>query len=121
MLEVKTGLDLCEISRMEEAADRPHFLGRWLTPSEQSYLDGRGAVRAASIAGLWAAKEAVVKALGVGLSIPLTEIEILHDEAGCPACRLSGKAAELAGDAAISISITHEAGTAAAVCVLVRS
>ena len=120
MFELKTGLDLCQISRMEEAAGKPHFLSRWLTPSEQAYLDRKGAVRAASIAGLWAAKEAVVKALGVGISIPLTEIEILHDDAGSPVCHLSGRAAELAGDAAVSLSITHEADMAAAVCVLLR-
>ena len=120
MFELRTGLDLCGIHRMEEALGHPHFLDRCLTPEERAYLAGKGAGQAATLAGLWAAKEAVLKALGTGIALPMAEVEILHDEAGAPVCRLSGRAAELAGGGTVSVSITHEAGMAAAFCVLVR-
>ena len=117
-MTLRTGIDLCEIRRMVPQLERQHFLDRVLTPGEQGYLQGKGACRAETLAGLWAAKEAVLKALGTGLSLPMTDVEICHDEDGAPRCCLAGKAAELAGNASISVSISHEAGIAAAVCVM---
>ncbi len=98
--------------------EKQHFLDRVLTTDEQAYLREKGGRGAEVLAGLWAAKEAVLKALGTGLSLPMTDVEICHTADGAPFCRLSGKAAELAGAASISVSITHDAGIAAAVCVM---
>ncbi len=120
MPELRTGIDLCEIRRMEPMLEKPTFLKRVLTEGEQRYLAGKGKVAAASLAGLWAAKEAVLKALGTGISLPMTEVEILHGENGQPECALHGQARALAEGAAVSVSITHEAGMAAAVCVMLR-
>ena len=120
MLEVKTGIDLCEIRRLSRMAENPRFLARILTPGEQAYLDGKGKVRLQSLAGLWAAKEAVLKALGTGLGLPMTDVEITWDAAGAPLCVLHGKAAETAGNGRVSVSITHDAGIAAASAVLLR-
>ncbi len=120
MSELKCGLDLCRISRMERMLEHQHFLDRCLTPDEQAYLAGKGGQRAATLAGLWAAKEAVLKALGTGISLPLTEVEIRHDALGAPCCHLTGQAAALAGEALVSLSVTHEDGMAAALCVLLR-
>lgn len=120
MPELRTGIDLCEISRMTRLLEKETFLRRVLTEGERQYLAGKGKVAAASLAGLWAAKEAVLKALGTGISLPMTEVEILHGENGRPECALHGRAAELAEGAEVSVSVTHEAGMAAAVCVMLR-
>ena len=109
------GLDLCEISRMEKMLADERFLGRYFTAQEAAYIRSRGAFAAESMAGIWAAKEAVLKAAGTGIRLPLKEVEILHDELGVPVCRLHGQSAEqLKGT--YMLSITHEGGMAAAVC-----
>ena len=120
MSEIRTGLDLCRVSRMEKLAENGHFCDRVFTPGEMAYAASRGVMRAASLAGIWAAKEALFKALGTGINTAMTEIEIIHDAAGAPGYRLSGKAAEGCRGALLSLSITHEDDMAAAVCVLLR-
>lgn len=75
------------------------------------------------VAGRWAAKEAVAKALscGFGSCCAITDIHILHDEKGAPSAVLSGegkKYAEKSGIRNIFITITHEKEYAAAVAVL---
>lgn len=111
------GLDLCDIGRMEDEVLRSRLLRRCFTGSEAAYISGRGASTAQTMAGMWAAKEAALKALGTGLSLPMTDIEVLHTETGQPYYSLTGKAAELAGGGTWTLSITHEGGMAAAVCI----
>ena len=84
------GLDICGIARMAQQLDNTHFLQRILTKEEIAYLRGRGASAADTLAGLYAAKEAVVKALGCGIAFPLTEIAISHTAADGGALRRSG-------------------------------
>ena len=60
------GLDICGIARMAQQLDNTHFLQRILTKEEIAYLRSRGASAADTLAGLYAAKEAIVKALGCG-------------------------------------------------------
>ena len=110
------GLDLCEISRTHEMLDRPAFIKRCLTEQEQEYLQSRGKMASESLAAMWAAKEACLKAFGTGIVVPLTDVEILHDN-GRPCYCLHGKAEEMLGDGKLFLSITHEAGIAAAVCI----
>ena len=69
------------------------------------------------MAGIFAAKEALSKALGTGIAFDLKEIGIIHDEAGKPGYVLSGRAAELAEGDRFFLSITHECGISAAVCI----
>ena len=112
------GLDLCEIVRMEALLADERFLSRYFTSEEAAYVRSRGQSAAQTLAGLFAAKEAVVKALGVGLSLPFKEIEIIHNEARQPQVRLTGTAAEklaALGGGDFLLSITHEGGMAAAV------
>ena len=68
------GLDICGIARMAQQLDNTHFLQRILTKEEIAYLRSRGASAADTLAGLYAAKEAIVKALGCGIAFPLTEM-----------------------------------------------
>ncbi|MGN0779048.1 MAG: holo-ACP synthase [Aristaeellaceae bacterium] len=109
------GLDLCAVSRMEPLLADDRFLTRCFTGEEAAYIRSRGAVAAQSMAGIWAAKEALLKATGRGLSLPLREIEVCHDPAGQPGYRLHGSAAQ-ALSGTFLLSITHEGDMAAAVC-----
>ena len=121
------GLDLCQIERMKKAVARPHFVDRVFTAAEAGRIRAASDIRRGEIAaGLFAAKEAVSKALGTGLAgVGMDEIEITPDAAGRPRCALSGKAREraraLCGDNyAVWVTITHEAGIAAATAILER-
>ena len=87
------GLDICGIDRMAQQLDNTHFLQRILTKEEIAYLRSRGASAADTLAGLYAAKEAIVKALGCGIAFPLTEIAISHTAQGQPTAALSGASA----------------------------
>lgn len=105
------GIDLCEIARMQRLLDEGHSLRRMFTEEEEAYIRGKGASAAQTMAGLFAAKEAVLKALGTGLAIALTDVVITHTELGQPLAQLTGKAADLGGS--ILLSITHEGNMAA--------
>lgn len=119
-MHIRTGIDLVEVSRVEKAIQKQHFIDIVYTKKEQEYCNARGKGRAASYAARWAGKEAVVKAMGTGLAGgAMTEIEILNDEAGCPQVTLYGSLAERAeglGIKEISISMTHVKEYAAATC-----
>lgn len=116
------GIDLCEVSRMEEAVSHPAFYRRVLSENERAYLEKRGKRMGESAAGLFAAKEAFLKALGTGIhSLALSDVEIDHDGLGAPYYRLSSGqlvAMQLKGAKTAFLSITHDGGMAAAVCVL---
>jgi holo-[acyl-carrier protein] synthase len=116
------GIDICQVERIEKALQNGEgFLLRYYTEGEREYLKNRK--DAQSAAGMFAAKEAFLKALGVGLTggIALLDIGITHDEHGCPSYALSPKAADaMARKGAVTshLSISHDAGVAAAVCAL---
>ena len=112
-----TGLDLCEIARMEKLLSDERFLDRYFTPEEIRYIRGKGKGAAQTMAGIFAAKEAFSKALGTGIAFDLKDVCIQHGENGQPGYRLSGKAAELAGEDRFFLSVTHENGMAASVCI----
>ena len=114
------GLDLCDIGRIEKAIEKERFLERVYTPLEQSrILAARGARRGEIAAGMFAAKEAVAKALGTGFAgFGPDAVEILPDENGRPGCTLYKHARELVGDARVHVSVTHESGFAAATAII---
>lgn len=119
MTILRTGIDLVEISRLEELDEsiRQRFLERIFTPRELQQVGNS----LASLAGRFAAKEAAAKALGTGIGVvSWQEIEILRGEEGEPLLILQGKALEIARGLGLetwSISITHNRTTAAAVVV----
>ena len=103
---------MIEIERVERALDRrPRLRERLFSPDELAYADAR-ARPGRHLAARFAAKEAVIKALGAG-AIALSQIEIRSD--GEPTVRLRGRAADLARDRELSVSLTHSRETAAAV------
>ena len=85
------------------------------TAEEEAYIRSKHATAAQTMAGMFAAKEAVLKAIGTGMTVPMTDIVISHTELGQPAVTLQGKAADFGST--VLISITHEAGMAAAFAV----
>ena len=118
------GIDLCEISRMEKLIQDERFLIRFLSSEERTYIQAKGKAAAQSMAGVFAAKEALTKALGVGIAADIREISVLHDANGAPYYSLSGDYARMAEERGISaffLSITHEGDMAAAVCVAERN
>ena len=114
------GMDLCDIERMEKAIERPRFLERVYTERERArILAANGTRRGEIAAGLFAAKEAVAKALGTGFNgFGPEDIEITPDALGRPVCTLHKRAADLAQGGRVHVSITHERGMAGATAVL---
>ena len=113
------GVDLIEIARISRALDRyPGFRERCFTDAERAYCDSRPNP-AESYAGRFAGKEAVGKALGVGVRFTWKEIEIVGRPK--PAVQLSGRtrvAWERLGRGQIDLSMTHSRELAAAICVV---
>lgn len=112
---LRVGVDLASLTRLQAMIeDDPAFLPTAWTPRELAYADGD----VARLAGRWAAKEAVMKALGIGIGrISPLDIEVLDDEDGAPAVTLTGTALERASELGIgewAISLSHEGGLAIA-------
>jgi holo-[acyl-carrier protein] synthase len=114
------GVDVIEVPRVERAVARwgDAFLGRVFTDAERRHASQVPAA-AQRLAGRFAAKEAVMKALGLGWQgLGWREIEIATDALGRPLVRLSGRAEAAAvrlGIAAWSVSISHTRALATAV------
>ena len=121
---VGSGIDLCEVPRIEEAITRygARFLERLFTPHEIAYAD-RKANRFERYAARFAAKEAGMKALGTGWrgGLGWQDLEVANLPSGRPTLRLHGKAAEIAerlGVRNVSLSLTHTAAQAMAIVIL---
>ena len=104
------GTDIVEIDRIEKVANREGFLEKIFTIREIEHLRKRN-MRPEYIAGRFAAKEAIVKALGTGFrGISFKDIEIENDELGKPIVILRDKAEELVskeGMYNVHLSISH--------------
>src|SRR4029453_18216963 len=120
MTIVGHGVDLVEVERIRSALDRhgERFANRIFTQGEQSQA-GTGPLRVQFLAGRFAAKEAVMKALGTGWArgVSWTDIDVKRLPSGKPEVTLRGKCKEIAdglGIARLDLSITHTDGHAAA-------
>jgi holo-[acyl-carrier protein] synthase len=112
------GVDLVEVRRIARLAAEPAGLAGVLTDAELAYCGSRPHP-AEHMAGRFAAKEAVLKALGTGLGpgIGWTDVEVLNEPGGRPCVRLYGGAASVAARgalAAIDVSVSHTADLAIA-------
>jgi holo-[acyl-carrier protein] synthase len=109
----RIGIDLLEIERLERAmARRPRLAARLFTESELAYAAKR-ARPGQHLAARFCAKEAVAKALGLE-AWAFRDVEVVST-GGPPRVALAGRAAEVAGDRPVSISLTHTRTTAGAV------
>ena len=116
------GIDIVEIKRISDAVKKNNrFLQKVFTNDELKYLEEKK-FRAQSVAGGFAAKEAVSKALGTGFrGFGLQDIQVLRDELGKPFVILTGKArsiAEAKGHYTIHLSISHSDNNAIAYAML---
>jgi holo-[acyl-carrier protein] synthase len=113
-MTLSTGVDLIEVDRVQRLVERygDRALKRVYTPAELAHCRGR----APELAARFAAKEAVAKALGVGLRIMAGDgvnwhdVETLPDPKGKPIVHLHGRAATLAAALGLtdwSISLSH--------------
>src|SRR5512143_3395481 len=117
------GIDIVKVARICDALYRfgSRFSRRVLIAAERRYVR----MRPETLAGRWAAKEAVSKVLGLGVrGIGWRDIEIERLPTGQPAVRLHGRAARRAeqlGMGRIALSISHEAEYAVAIAFGIRA
>jgi holo-[acyl-carrier protein] synthase len=120
---VGIGIDLVKIDRMDKAGKQHGgFLERLFTDREREYCS-RQKFPAQHYAARFAAKEAVLKAIGTGWSagIKWTDMEILHGEGGGPIVNLTGRVKDLIdlkGVKQVFLSYSHDEGYAVAHVVL---
>ncbi len=118
---LRTGIDTIEISRLDtiRPSIRKRFIARVYTTNEIAQACNRNEF----LAGLFAAKEAVSKALGTGIGrVRWQDIEILHLDTGQPVPHLHGNAKTIADDLGLtewSVSISHDRNKAIAVAVAI--
>lgn len=119
---VGIGTDLCEVARVEKSLQRQAFLeGVYSAEEQKLILSHRGKASAETAAANFAAKEAFLKACGMGLGgFSLPEIGVLRKESGAPYYALEGTAARWVESQRLTIhlSLTHENGLACAFAVL---
>ncbi|HZA76067.1 MAG TPA: holo-ACP synthase [Acidimicrobiales bacterium] len=120
---VGVGIDLCEVDRMRRVLARtPGFAARVYTDDEQAYCRARRDPTE-RFAARFAAKEAVLKAMGLGLgACAFREIEVVRAASGAPSLVLHGTAAGLAADRGIAdwhVSLSHTSTVAEALVIAV--
>jgi len=118
------GIDLARISRFQGflAAGKTALLERLFTPGERAYALPKKTA-AAHLAARFAAKEAFLKALGLGLRDGLSwhDLEVVRDDLGKPSLSCGGRAAELLAAreiAAVHLSYSHDGDYAVATVIL---
>lgn len=119
------GTDIMETSRLQETLARhgESFRKRVFTASELAECTAKKQVGTEYLAGRWAAKEALSKALGCGIGskCSFTDIEVVNNASGAPEIVLSGKALETfhaLNGRKIHISISHEKHYAVATVII---
>lgn len=117
------GIDIIEIDRIEKVLKRtPRFLDRNFTEKEVEYFKANN-LRSESIAGNFAAKEAISKAIGTGVrGFNLKDIEILRDDLGKPIVNTYNNLNEICikySVKEIKVSISHSENYAVANCLII--
>ena len=98
LLIVGCGIDLVKIERIEKIIKKwgDNFIFRIFTPLEREYCEIKKGNKFQSYAGKFAAKEALLKALGLGLrGVNWKDIEVLNNKLGQPVIKLTGKLKEI--------------------------
>ena len=117
------GVDVVDVARMQRALARhPTMERRVFTEEEVAYCN-RGGTAAECYAGRFAAREAVIKAMGGLRGAKWKDVSVARAPTGAPSIVLAGAAASRASMLGIErmlISFTHERNTAVAFCLAVR-
>lgn len=113
-MELFTGVDIVEIQRITDSINKygDVFLKRIYTAQEIEYCEARNVGKYQSYAARFAAKEALSKAIGTGISgdASLTEIEVVNDAMGAPKLFLHGAALRKANEMGVKefkVSLSH--------------
>ena len=116
------GVDLCSVSRLQNAMKSEHFREKVFSSEEIAYCEAKGAQKFYSYAASFAAREAFIKAARLSLASVMfsRNFELVRDNDGAPAVRLSGELAAMfpENEAKIFVSITHENDNACAMIVI---
>ena len=118
MMELYSGIDILEISRMEKSLAHPNFAVRVFGARELAQY--QNPPPSSSLAAAFCAKEAFAKAMGTGIrGFSLAEVELLHDSLGKPYLTFSGRAKELVKIRGLrfNVSLSHTSKLAIA-CVI---
>ncbi|MDE3086559.1 MAG: holo-ACP synthase [Acidobacteriota bacterium] len=115
------GVDALDIDRLRRALERrPALAERLFTDGERAYASA-AADPAPRLAARFCAKEALAKALGVGIGpVAWRDVEVVRADSGAPALRLAGTAARLSAEAGVirwHLSLSHTAALALAMVV----
>jgi len=117
------GIDIIEVHRIRKAIDRwgDSFLQRVFTPWEINYCSNKQFPEQ-SFAARFAVKEAVLKAVGTGLSdgIKWTSVEVVNTAMGQPTVRLGERVQKIIGKKKIIISMSHTREHALASAILYK-
>ncbi|MFM8927147.1 MAG: holo-ACP synthase [Rhodoluna sp.] len=111
---VGVGVDLVDVARFESKLNQTSGLTERLFTSEEIGSKGE------SLAGYWAAKEALIKALGNPTGLSFQDVQVVKDDLGKPRLEVSGATEIRAAELRISawhLSISHDAGMAVAVVI----
>lgn len=105
------GCDIVKIERFNKLIDNKNFLNKYFTMDEQNYINSKTS-KVQTMAGIYSAKEAVLKALhkGIGSGINLLDVQICHQEGGAPYA--------LVNNETLPVSISHDGEYAFAVCLV---
>ena len=120
------GVDIVEVERVVKANKNGAIEKKILTKQEKEYLSTKSTTvvnkfseRDYSLAGFWAAKEAVLKALELGIIVDLKQVEIYHKPNGAPYVKLAEDVCvrhNIDKNIKIELSISHDAGVAVCFC-----
>ena len=120
-MESSVGVDVVETHRIRETITKwdGRFLNRIFTPREVEFCEGRRN-KFQSYAVRFAAKEAILKAIGTGMTggVRWKDMEILDDERSHPRVSLGGRVKELVGNRKVLLSLSHTQGSALAFVLL---
>lgn len=117
------GIDVLDVVRMEKFVQNEHFLEKYFTPYEIDYVSNNNR-QTLSLAGIFSAKEAFLKALGIGIGggINLSDIEIKHYDSGKPYLQVLSSKGQIMlktmNVVDIQISISHSDEMATAICMI---
>ena len=123
-MNIDIGNDIIEIARIRYAIEKhgENFFKKICTEKELKYCL-QHKYKASIIAGRFAAKEAIAKALKTGISTMLSwkDMEILNDDAGVPIVKLSQKSMHFFPNCVIKVSISHCQNYATAVALVIKN
>lgn len=120
---MESGIDIVKIQRFEKLICKQSFLNKYFTDYEISYINLKNNPLY-SLAGLYACKEAILKAFGVGIGngISFKDCSIIHDNKGKPYVELNDKILKVMENLKVSqikVSISHDGEYAIAMCNLI--